>query len=218
MSGFLITEEPLDVTCVIEESADVGLRKYKISGCFAQAETKNRNGRVYPQAILARECTKYNNNYIVKNRAMGELGHPDTPSINLDRVSHLITKLHQDGNMFMGEATIIDTPSGQIVKKLLDSGVQLGVSTRGVGSLKPENGYQSVGEDIHLATVDIVADPSAPEAFVQGIMEGREWTITNGGSWTEVDYDIAKRQLQEASRNDYEERKLAAFTKFMSNF
>lgn len=181
-----------------------------------QAEQKNRNGRVYPREVLSREVDRYNQNYVQKNRAFGELGHPDSPTINLDRVSHMITSLKPDGNNFIGKAKILDTPNGRIVKSLLDGGASLGVSTRGVGSLKETSGYKLVQDDFHLATAaDIVADPSAPDAFVQGIMEGKEWILDNTG-WKEIDYDMAKKQLQEASRADIEAVSLRVFENFMS--
>lgn len=211
----LITEEVTDVKTLITEGAD-GKRNYKIKGIFMQAETKNKNGRIYPRPILEREVQRYNNNYVAQNRAFGELGHPDSPSINLDKVSHMITSLRAEGNNFVGEAKILDTPNGEIVKRLLDAGANLGVSTRGVGSLKESNGVKMVCDDFHLATAaDIVADPSAPEAFVQGIMENREWILEHG-SWKEVDYDQAKKSLQEASRYDWEARMLAVFNDYMS--
>ena len=181
-----------------------------------QAEKKNRNGRVYPKDILSKEAERYNREYVQKNRAFGELGHPDSPTINLDRVSHMITKLYPDGNNFIGKAKILDTPNGKIVKSLLDGGATLGVSTRGVGSLKPQNGYQVVQDDFHLATAaDIVADPSAPDAFVCGIMEGKEW-ILDGTGWKEIDYDYAKKQIQGASQNEIEDVALRLFENFMS--
>jgi hypothetical protein len=210
----LISEEVLDVQYLVEEKN--GKKEHFIQGIFMQAEQKNRNGRVYPQHILSREVERYNQNYIQKNRAFGELGHPDSPSINLDRVSHMITTLKADGNNFIGKAKILDTPNGRIVKSLLDGGASLGVSTRGVGSLKEANGVKMVCDDFHLATAaDIVADPSAPDAFVQGIMEGREW-ILDGTGWKEIDYNRAKKQLQEASKADIEAVSLRIFENFMS--
>jgi hypothetical protein len=211
----LISEEVLDVKYLVEADSK-GIKQHYIEGVFMQSEVKNRNGRVYPQHILSREVDRYNQNYIQKNRAFGELGHPDSPSINLDRVSHMITKLHADGNNFIGKAKILDTPNGKIVKSLLNGGASLGVSTRGVGSLKESNGVKMVCDDFHLATAaDIVADPSAPDAFVQGIMEGKEW-ILDGTGWKEIDYDRAKRQLQEASKADIEAVSLRIFENFMS--
>lgn len=210
----LISEEVVDVQYLVEEKN--GKKEHYISGIFMQAEQKNRNGRVYPMNVLGREVDRYNQNYVQKNRAFGELGHPDSPTINLDRVSHMITSLKPEGNNIIGKAKILDTPNGRIVKSLLDGGASLGVSTRGVGSLKECNGYKLVQDDFHLATAaDIVADPSAPDAFVQGIMEGREWML-DGTGWKEVDYETAKRQLQEASKADIEAVSLRVFENFLS--
>ena len=210
----LIKEELQDVEFITEEKN--GVKEHYIQGIFMQSEQKNRNGRVYPKDILLREVGRYNENYVKKNRAFGELGHPDSPAINLDRVSHMITKLYPDGNNFIGKAKIVDTPNAKIVKSLLHGGACLGVSTRGVGSLKPANGYQLVQDDFRLATAaDIVADPSAPDAFVQGIMEGTNWILTNQG-WKEVDYENAKKQLTEANRNDIEDVALRLFSNFIS--
>ena len=211
----LISEEVQDVQFITEAKKDGG-KDYFIEGIFMQAEKKNRNGRIYPRAILDREADKYNSNYIQKNRAFGELGHPDSPTINLDRVSHMITKLYPDGPNYIGRAKILDTPNGKIVKNLLDGGASLGVSTRGVGSLRPHNGYQLVQDDFHLATAaDIVADPSAPDAFVQGIMESAEWVLTNQG-WKAVDYEVAQKQLKEAKQNEIEEVALRLFKNYIS--
>ena len=210
----LISEEVLDVHYLVEEKN--GKKEHYIQGVFMQAEQKNRNGRVYPFQTLSREVDRYNQNYVQKNRAFGELGHPDSPTINLERVSHMITSLKPEGNNIIVKAKILDTPNGRIVKSLLDGGASLGVSTRGVGSLKECNGYKLVQDDFHLATAaDIVADPSAPDAFVQGIMEGKEWML-DGTGWKEVDYDTAKKQLQEASRYDIEAISLRIFENFMS--
>jgi hypothetical protein len=210
----LIKEEIVEVRYLVEEVN--GKKEHFIEGVFMQAEKKNRNGRVYPKDILAKEAARYNTEYVMKNRAFGELGHPDSPTINLDRVSHMITKLYPDGNNFIGKAKILDTPNGKIVKSLLDGGATLGVSTRGVGSLKPQNGYQVVQDDFHLATAaDIVADPSAPDAFVRGIMEGKEW-ILDGTGWKEIDYDYAKKRIQGASQNEIEDVALRLFENFMS--
>jgi hypothetical protein len=210
----LIAEEVVDVKYLVEEKN--GKKEHYISGIFMQAEKKNRNGRVYPRDVLFKEVNLYNTEYVNKNRAFGELGHPDSPTINLDRVSHMITSLHPDGSNIIGKAKILDTPNGKIVKSLLDGGASLGVSTRGVGSLKPHNGYQLVQDDFHLATAaDIVADPSAPEAFVRGIMEGKEW-ILDGTGWKEVDYYRAKKLIKEASRNEIEDVALKVFSNFIS--
>jgi hypothetical protein len=210
----LIKEEVLNVQYIIEEVN--GKKERFIQGIFMQAEKQNRNGRVYPRHILTKEVDRYNQNYVMKNRAFGELGHPDSPTINLDRVSHMITSLMPDGNDFIGKAKILDTPNGKIVKSLLDGGASLGVSTRGVGSLKPSNGFQLVQDDFHLATAaDIVADPSAPDAFVQGIMEGAEWILTNQG-WKAVHQEHAQKLLRESSRHDIEDVALKVFKNYLS--
>lgn len=175
----LFTELVEDVQYVVEEKN--GKKSLYITGIYMQAEQKNGNGRIYKLPILEREVARYTKQYVETNRAMGELGHPSGPSINLDRVSHKIVELKQDGNNFIGKAKILDTPMGNIARNLIESGVQLGVSTRGMGSLKEVNGVMEVQEDFYLATAaDIVADPSAPDAFVQGIMEGVEWVWDNG--------------------------------------
>lgn len=210
----LISEEVLDVKYLVEEKD--GKKDHYISGIFMQAEKKNRNGRVYPKQVLEKEVQRYNQEYVNRNRAFGELGHPDSPTINLDRVSHMITSLHPDGNNIIGKAKILDTPNGKIVKSLLDGGASLGVSTRGVGSLRPHNGYQLVQDDFHLATAaDIVADPSAPDAFVRGIMEGAEWVLING-KWTQQQYEHARKLIKEAKREDIELVSLAVFKNFIS--
>ena len=211
----LIREEIQDVQYLVETAAD-GSKSHFIKGIFMQAEKQNRNGRVYPMNVLSKEADRYNREYVQKNRAFGELGHPENPQINLDRVSHMITKLYPDGTNFIGKAKILDTPNGKIVKSLLDGGASLGVSTRGVGSLRPHNGYQQVQDDFKLATAaDIVADPSAPDAFVQGIMEGKEWVFENG-KWREQDYYHAKKLISEASRNDIENVALKIFENYIS--
>jgi hypothetical protein len=211
----LIKEEVLNVQYLVEEDGKGG-KNHFIEGIFMQAEKQNRNGRVYPRHILSKEVERYNQSYVTKNRAFGELGHPDSPTINLDRVSHMITSLKPDGNNFIGKAKILDTPNGKIVKSLLDGGASLGVSTRGVGSLKPSNGYQQVQDDFHLATAaDIVADPSAPDAFVQGIMENAEWILTNEG-WKAVHQERARRMLKEASSADIEGVALKIFENYIS--
>jgi hypothetical protein len=212
----LIAEEVLDVRYLVEQNEKTGKKEHFIEGIFMQAERKNRNGRVYPHAILSKEVDRYNTDYIKKNRAFGELGHPDSPQINLDRVSHMITSLRSDGNDFIGKAKILDTPNGKIVKSLLDGGASLGVSTRGVGSLKPANGYQLVQDDFHLATAaDIVADPSGPGCFVEGIMENAEWILTAKG-WTPLHHDTAKKLIREASRDEIESVALKVFHNFIS--
>lgn len=212
----LITEEVNEIHILTEMNEKTGKKEMYIEGIFMQAETKNRNGRVYPLNVLNKEVDRYNNEYVSKNRAFGELGHPDSPTINLDRVSHMITSLKPSGNDIIGKAKILDTPNGKIVKSLLDGGASLGVSTRGVGSLKPANGYQLVQDDFHLATAaDIVADPSAPKAFVQGIMEGAEWVLTDHG-WQQVHLEKAQKLIKEASRNDIEALSLRLFENFIS--
>ena len=176
----LISEAVEEVEYITEEKEDGG-KNYKIRGIFMQADIKNRNGRVYPMEVLDEEVKKYNKNFIQQNRAFGELGHPDGPTVNLERVSHMITSLKPDGKNFIGEAKIMDTPMGKIVKNLMDEGAKLGVSSRGMGSLRQKGGANVVSDDFYLATAaDIVADPSAPNAFVEGIMEGKEWVWNNG--------------------------------------
>lgn len=212
----LIAEEVLEVQYLVERNEKTGEKEYAIEGIFMQAEKKNRNGRVYPMPVLSKEVQRYNTDYVNKNRAFGELGHPDSPTINLDRVSHMITKLYPDGTNIMGKAKILDTPNGKIVKSLLDGGASLGVSTRGVGSLKPHNGYQLVQDDFHLATAaDIVADPSAPDAFVRGIMEDAEWVLTAKG-WMPMHHERAKKLIKEASRNEIEHVALKVWQNFLS--
>lgn len=212
----LIVEKVEEVQYLIEESKD-GKKNHYIQGVFMQAEKQNRNGRVYPLPVLSREVSRYNSEYVQKNRAYGELGHPDNPSINLDRVSHMITKLHPDGNNFIGKARIVDTPMGNIVKGLLESGASLGVSTRGVGSLKPHNGYQLVQDDFKLATAaDIVADPSAPDAFVQGIMENVEW-FYDGKNWKMAEASHQTKQvLKKLSQREIEDKALELFENYIS--
>jgi len=170
--------EEVEFICEAKEGSD---KSYKIRGIFMQADIKNRNGRVYPMEILQNEVKKYNKNFIKEKRAFGELGHPEGPTVNLERVSHMITSLEPDGKNFIGEAKIMATPMGEIVKNLMDEGAKLGVSSRGMGSLDQKGGASYVRDDFYLATAaDIVADPSAPNAFVEGIMEGKEWVWNNG--------------------------------------
>lgn len=212
----LIREEVQDIKYLVEENKKTGKKDYFIHGVFMQAEKQNRNGRVYPMPTLQREVERYNKEYVNKNRAFGELGHPDSPSINLDRVSHMITSLKPDGTNIIGKAKIVDTPMGNIVKGLLDGGATLGVSTRGVGSLKPHNGYQLVQDDFKLATAaDIVADPSGPECFVAGIMESAEWIFENG-MWKQVDFDNAKKSIKMASKREIEAVALKLFENYIS--
>ena len=199
----LFSEAVEDAELLIEED-EKGGKNYKIRGIFMQADIKNRNGRVYPMEVLQKEVSKYNKNFIKENRAFGELGHPDGPTVNLERVSHMITDLHPDGKNFIGEAKIMDTPMGKIVKNLMDEGAKLGVSSRGMGSLDQKNGANYVRDDFYLATAaDIVADPSAPNAFVEGIMEGREWIWDNGiikeAEIAKMKQNIAKNQRRKAN-------------------
>jgi hypothetical protein len=211
----LITETIEDVQILTEEKN--GKQHLYIEGTFLQGEIKNRNGRMYPIATLAREVEKYNESFIKSGRALGELGHPDGPTVNLDRVSHLITSLVQEGNNFRGKARILDTPMGNIARSLLDEGVKLGVSSRGIGSLREaRDGAKIVADDFMLATAaDIVADPSAPDAFVNGIMEGREW-VWNNGIIKESEVANIKRTLDLAPNPKVlEEAKLSAFSQFL---
>ena len=211
----LIREDLQDIQYLVEDNGK-GCKNHFITGIFMQAEKQNRNGRVYPMSVLSKEADRYNREYVTKGRAFGELGHPENPQINLDRVSHMITSLKPDGTNFIGKAKILDTPNGKIVKSLLDGGASLGVSTRGVGSLKPHGGYQLVQDDYKLATAaDVVADPSAPDAFVRGIMEGKEWVFENG-RWTERHNDYAKKLIKEASKHEVEEVALKIFENFIS--
>ena len=198
----LISEAVEEVEYITEEK-ESGEKNYKIGGIFMQADIKNRNGRIYPMEVLDEEVKKYNKNFIEQKRAFGELGHPDGPTVNLERVSHMITSLKPDGKNFIGEAKIMDTPMGKIVKNLMDEGAKLGVSSRGMGSLRQKGGANVVSDDFYLATAaDIVADPSAPNAFVEGIMEGKEW-VWNNGALVEAHvadlkkkFDVKKHQRQ----------------------
>ena len=191
----LITEDIQDVQFIAEDTAD-GKKNYKIRGVFMQADIKNRNGRVYPMEVLTNEVNKYSKNFIQKKRAFGELGHPEGPTVNLERASHLITSLVPEGKNFIGEAKIMDTPMGKIVKSLMDEGATLGVSSRGMGSLQSKGGANYVNKDFMLATAaDIVADPSAPSAFVEGIMAGKEWVWDNG-SYLEPHLVEMKQRLE----------------------
>ena len=211
----LITEVNDNVNLVTEEVN--GEKQYHIDGIFMQAEQKNRNGRVYPSKVLMNEVKKYNNDYVRSKRAMGELGHPDGPQLNLERVSHLIKELRIDGNDVYGKAKILDTPYGKIVKNLISEGVKIGVSSRGMGSLKQNsNGVNEVQDDFSLSAVDIVADPSAPDAFVEGIMEGKEWVWENG-ILTARRIESYKKHIKRASKTNLEEAKLYAFADFLSN-
>ena len=212
----LITETIEEAKVVITEGKS-GQKNHFIEGIFLQGDLKNRNGRMYPVGLLEREVTKFDQSYIQKGRALGELGHPEGPTINLDRVSHSITSLRKEGTNFVGKARILDTPMGRIAKSLLDEGVKLGVSSRGLGSLKEQNGMKVVADDFMLATAaDIVADPSAPDAFVNGIMEGREWVWENG-LISEQKLERIKHQIDNAAHQQLEERKLFAFNQFLKN-
>ena len=192
-----------------------GKKCLHIEGPFLVAETKNKNGRLYEYNTMKKEVDRYTSEYINKSRAFGELGHPESPSINLDRVSHMIVGLKEDGNQWVGKAKILDTPMGNIARSLIEGGAQLGVSSRGMGSLKNVNGVNVVQPDFYLATAaDIVADPSAPGAFVQGIMEGKEWMLVNG-VWTEQYVEEAKREIKKASQKDIEKVSLRIFENFM---
>jgi len=205
-----------DIEYICENKED-GKKSYKIRGIFMQADIKNRNGRVYPMEVLQNEVSKYNKNFIKENRAYGELGHPDGPTVNLERVSHMITSLEPDGKNFIGEAKIMSTPMGEIVKSLMDEGAKLGVSSRGMGSLNQKNGANYVRDDFYLATAaDIVADPSAPNAFVEGIMEGKEW-VWNNGALLEAELEDLKQQFDvvEEKRNHVQEA--LEFAKFLKS-
>jgi len=205
------------VAPVIVEENEKGEKEYFIEGVFMQAEIKNRNGRVYPKAVMAKEVNRYVKEFVKKDRAFGELGHPDGPTINLDKVSHMITKLEEDGNNFMGRAKILSTPNGQIVRNLINDGAKLGVSSRGLGSLEQRGGAQYVKDDFQLATAaDIVADPSAPEAFVEGIMEGVEW-VYESGILKAQDAEQMQKDLKAARLNKLEETKLILWKKFVEN-
>jgi len=210
----LITEQLENVEYITEEVG--GKKNYKIRGVFLQSEIKNRNGRVYPRETLAKEVARYNKEFVNQKRAFGELGHPDGPTVNLERVSHMITDLHPDGNNFMGEAKIMDTPYGKIVKNLIDEGAKLGVSSRGMGSLqRGSNGQAIVGKDFYLATAaDIVADPSAPDAFVEGIMENKEW-IWDNGIIKEREIEEYKEYIAKAKRLKIAEAKANVFSNFL---
>jgi hypothetical protein len=212
----LIREVYEQTSYIVEEKLGKG-KTYFIEGVFLQSELKNRNGRMYPESVMDKEVKRYAEEYVSKNRAYGELGHPDTPSINLDRVSHLIVDLRKEGTNYIGKAKILDTPMGQIAKGLLDGGANLGVSSRALGSLKTNNeGIQIVQDDFMLSTAaDIVADPSAPDAFVRGIMESKEWVFVDG-KFVEKHIDEVKRTIRNTSSRNLEEAKILAFQKFLS--
>ena len=210
----LITETIEDVQILTEETN--GKKDYKIKGVFMQADIKNRNGRIYPVETLAKEVRRYTKEFIEKKRAFGELGHPDGPTVNLERVSHMITSLKPEGKNFIGEAKVMDTPYGKIVKNLIDEGAVLGVSSRGMGSIQQQGGRNLVGKDFYLASAaDIVADPSAPDAFVEGIMEGKEWVWDNG-VLKSVTVEQYKSEIEKAKRTELAEKKSKIFADFMS--
>ena len=213
----LITEEIEQVEVIVENRN--GKKNLFIEGVFLQGEIKNRNGRMYPMQTLTREVGRYNENFVEKGRALGELGHPDGPTVNLDRVSHKIVSLKEDGNNFIGKAKILSTPMGKIASNILGEGVKLGVSSRGVGSLNKTNeGYSVVGEDFTLATAaDIVADPSAPDAFVDGIMEGKDWVWDGGILRERVATKTYKRINTLVDQNKLDEKKLSVFEDFLAN-
>ena len=210
----LITETIENIEVLTEERN--GKKDYKIKGIFKQADIKNRNGRIYPVGTLAKEVKRYNEQFINKKRAFGELGHPDGPTVNLERVSHMITSLKPEGKNFIGEAKIMDTPYGKIVKNLIDEGAQLGVSSRGMGSLQSGSQGNVVGKDFYLATAaDIVADPSAPDAFVEGIMEGKEWVWDNG-ILKSMEVEKYKEEIEKTKRDELAEKKASIFKDFLN--
>ncbi len=210
----LITEVNEDVQLVCEEKD--GKKNYSIEGIFMQSEKTNRNGRRYPRNTLFGETNRYTEKYVKANRALGELGHPDGPTVNLERVSHLITDLQMEGNDIRGKAKILETPYGKIVQNLIDGGARLGVSSRGMGSIKNVDGINEVQKDFMLSAVDIVADPSAPDAFVDGIMEGKEW-VYEGGIFREREIENYKRAIEKVNKRDLEEKKLEVFKNFIQN-
>ena len=204
------------ISPVIVEGKEDGKKDYFIEGIFMQSEIKNRNGRIYPKEVIQKEVKRYNKEFVEQDRAFGELGHPEG-TINLDKVSHMITKLEEDGNNFVGRAKILSTPNGQIVKNLIDDGAKLGVSSRGLGSLESKGNAQYVKDDFQLATAgDIVADPSAPEAFVEGIMEGVEW-VYESGILKARDIDEMQREMRSAKLNKLEETKLNLWKRFVES-
>ncbi|OUW35366.1 MAG: primosomal protein [Verrucomicrobia bacterium TMED175] len=211
----LIAEQIQEVEYIVEEK-DGGSKEMKIRGIFMQADQKNRNGRVYPMGVLEKEVKRYNKEFVAEGRAFGELGHPEGPTVNLDRVSHMITKLEANGKNFVGEAKLLSTPMGEIAKALIKDGGKLGVSSRGMGSLESKGGANYVKDDFYLATAaDIVADPSAPQAFVEGIMEGKEWVWDNG-LLKEVEIAGIKDEINEGVRRKNDNVSALAFAKFLS--
>ena len=218
----LITENIEDVQFILQEDAKSGKKKALIEGIFMQAEQRNRNGRIYPRGVLEGAIKRYMAEQVTRNRAVGELNHPEGPTINLDKVSHRITELSWDGNNVMGKALLLDTPMGRIARGLMEGGVQLGVSSRGMGSLEQRSGVSYVKPDFMLATVDIVQDPSAPEAFVNGIMEGVEWILENG-EWivknniaTPQDFEQYETEIMRAPSRQLAEAQMKAFKDFLS--
>jgi hypothetical protein len=211
-----LIREVTESVSLVTESKDGKGKEYFIEGIFLQSQIKNRNGRMYPESVMDREVSRYMKESVENNRAYGELGHPDTPSINLDRVSHLIVSLKKEGTNYIGKAKILETPMGQIARGLLDGGANLGVSSRALGSLKSNNeGVQIVQDDFMLSTAaDIVADPSAPDAFVRGIMESREWVFVDG-KFVEQQIEETKTAIRKASSRNLEEAKIRAFQNFL---
>ena len=215
MNTVKLFSEAVDEVEYITEAKEGGGKNYKIKGIFLQADIKNRNGRVYPMEILEKEVSRYNKKFINENRAYGELGHPEGPTVNLERVSHMVTELYPDGKNFIGEAKIMETPMGKIVKNIMNEGGKLGVSSRGMGSLNQKNGANYVRDDFYLGTAaDIVADPSAPNAFVEGIMEGKEW-VWNNGALIESELVELKRKFDVKQRNRDANVEALEFTKFL---
>ena len=212
----LISENFVDnVEYITEQDEKTGNKNYKLKGVFMQSEIKNRNGRVYPFEVLDKEVKRYNKEFIEQNRAYGELGHPDGPTVNLDKVSHMVTSLQPDGKNFIGEAKVMGTPMGNIVKNIMDDGGKLAVSSRGMGSLEKKNDANYVKNDFYLATAaDIVADPSAPNAFVDGIMEGKEW-IWNNGLLREQEVAEIKNEMERNIRSREANYQALAFAKFL---
>lgn len=209
----LITETVEDLETIVEATAG-GAKTYKLKGVMMESDTQNRNGRIYEARILFKETKRYVSEYVDKGRALGELNHPSGPTVNLDRVSHMIVSLKESGKQVIGEAKIIDTPMGKIVKNLIDAGAKLGVSSRGMGSLETRNGVNYVKEDFTLAAIDIVADPSAPNAFVDGILEGKEW-IWNNGILVEQKIAEYERALKKAPSKKFEQTAIGAFSDFL---
>ena len=217
MTVKLITEQVQDVQILKEEDEKTGKKNYKLKGIFLQGDIKNRNGRVYPVEVLEKEVKRYNKEFIAQNRGYGELGHPEGPTVNLDKVSHMVTSLKPDGKNFIGEAKVMSTPMGGIVKNIMDDGGKLAVSSRGMGSLTKKNGANYVNDDFYLATAaDIVADPSAPNAFVDGIMEGKEW-VWNNGLLQEQEVAEIKNEMERNIRSKQANYQALAFAKFLKN-